>query len=297
MRELNTQAIVATLKKNGIEVEEAAISKQMSDMMTIYRIDERAASSAIIKQHEKASGKKIVIESGNKVTATVNMLDGLLAEKKSWVDIKLKVMKLFPNKEPSIAQKGVAGDETGSVVFTTWKTANAPTLVEGETYNFENVVINPYSNNPQISVNKSSTLSIAAEKIEYVPETKEITGLVTGIAANSGLIRRCPECDIALNKGVCKEHGKQDGKYDLRLMLTLDDGKKTYKIVAKRELTEKLTRMSLDTAIAAAEEALSQAIVKEEQENQLEGKYIHATVMDMQSRYLNACEIELLGME
>jgi replication factor A1 len=289
---MNATAIVETLEKNGIAVEQAEVESKVESFMKTFRVDEKTASTAVLNMYAKNAGIEIK-KSSSKTRATVIELESM--KEGTWVDMTLKVIKLFEQKKNNILQKGVAGDETGSVVFTVWTTSNAPLIEEGQTIDFRNVVCNPYNGNPQISVNKSSELGVSEKVINYVPEKKTITGIVTKIAPGSGLIKRCPECGASLYKGTCKQHGTVDGVYDLRLMLTIDDGRKSYNIVAGRELTEKITEMKLEDAICLAAEALDHSIVREAQTNMFVGKYISTIVLDMKSTYLNACEITLMG--
>lgn len=289
---MNATAIVETLEKNGIAVEQAEVESKVESFMKTFRVDEKTASTAVLNMYAKNAGIEIK-KSSSKTRATVIELESM--KEGTWVDMTLKVIKLFEQKKNNILQKGVAGDETGSVVFTVWTTSNAPLIEEGQTIDFQNVVCNPYNGNPQISVNKSSELVVSEKVINYVPEKKTITGIVTKIAPGSGLIKRCPECGASLYKGTCKQHGTVDGVYDLRLMLTIDDGRKSYNIVAGRELTETLTGMTLDTALSMAADALDHSIVREAQTNMFVGKYISTMVLDMKSTYLNACEITLMG--
>lgn len=291
---MSVEAIIGILTKNGIAVEQAEVEQKFAQMVSVLRVDEKTAGNAIMNEYAKKAGKTLVFDS-NKVKATVietnDLNDG------SWIQTKLKIMKLFENNHPKIVQKGVAGDETGSITFTVWDSANVPTLVEGQTYNFDNVVSNKYMGAPQLSVNKNSAIVESDVPIEAVPETKTIVGAVTGIMASSGLIKRCPECEKALIKGACQEHGKVNGNYDIRLMMVIDDGKRTYNVNANRKLTEEVMKMTLDNATSLAADALDSAVVREKQIELFEGRYMEVEVLDMQSKYLNCCRITPIGME
>jgi len=159
------------------------------------------------------------------------------------------------------------------------------------------VVVNKYQNNPQLSVNKNSAITASDAIIETVPDTKVITGFVTSIMRNSGFIMRCPECNKPLKKGACTDHGKVEGVNDIRLMMVIDDGKKTYNINCNRKLTEELMKITVDEATEIVRDTLDAGSIRDMQVALLEGRYVTAEVMDMQSRYLNACEVTPLGME
>jgi replication factor A1 len=257
-------------------------------MMESFFLDEKTATNAIFSQYSKSTGKKIVIE-GSKVEAVVADIDGL--KDGQWIKTKMKIVKLFNNDHEKIIQSGVAGDETGSIKFTVWEGSTVPTLVEGETYIFDNIVTNKFQGSSQLNINKNSEAELAPEAVTAVPETKVITGVVTKVLTNSGLIKRCPECKKPLSKGACKDHGAVQGVYDLRLMVELDNGKKTSTVTVQKELAEGIMGMTMESAIAIASDALDMQVIREKQIEQFEGRYLTVEVRDMQSRYLNCCDI------
>jgi replication factor A1 len=283
-------AIVAILEKNGIEATEAEISAQLTDMMTSFFLDEKTATNAIFSQYSKSTGKKIIIE-GSKVQAVVADIDGL--KDGQWIKARMQVVKLFNNDHEKIIQSGVAGDETGSIKFTVWEGSTVPELVEGQTYLFDNIVTNKFQGSSQLNINKNSAIEVADEPVESVPETKFITGVVTKVLKNSGLIKRCPECKKPLTKGACKDHGAVQGVYDIRLMVEIDDGKKTSTVTVQKELAEVIMGMTMDSAIAIASDALDMQVIREKQVEMFEGRYLTVEVRDMQSRYLNCCAIAM----
>lgn len=281
-------AIVAILEKNGIEATEAEVSAQLTDMMESFFLDEKTATNAIFSQYSKSTGKKIVIE-GSKVEAVVADIDGL--KDGQWIKTKMQVVKLFNNDHEKIIQSGVAGDDTGSIKFTVWEGSTIPTLVEGETYDFDNIVTNKFQGSSQLNINKNSSIEVSAEPVTSVPETKILTGVVTKILKNSGLIKRCPECKKPLTKGKCKDHGEVEGVFDLRLMVELDNGKKTSTVTVQKELAEEIMGMTMESAIAISADALDMQVIREAQVEKFEGRYLTVEVRDMQSRYLNCCDI------
>jgi replication factor A1 len=93
------------------------------------------------------------------------------------------------------------------------------------------------------------------------------------VQSGSGLIKRCPECNRALVKGACGEHGKVEGQYDLRIKAILDDGEKVQDILMNREITEAFTGITLEKAKEMATEALDQGVVLDVMKNKLVGRY------------------------
>jgi replication factor A1 len=98
-------------------------------------------------------------------------------------------------------------------------------------------------------------------------------GAMVDIQSGSGLIKRCPECNRALTKGACMEHGKVDGVYDLRIKAVMDDGAFIQDAILKRDQVEEITGITLENAIAMAADALDQGVVLEQMKKLLVGKY------------------------
>jgi replication factor A1 len=96
------------------------------------------------------------------------------------------------------------------------------------------------------SVNK--TLSEIVESGGGLDVT--VTGLVVDLRGGSGLIFRCPECNRSVLGGECANHGKIEPVHDLRMKIVLDDGTGATGAVINRELTEKLTGVTLEDAVA-----------------------------------------------
>jgi len=93
------------------------------------------------------------------------------------------------------------------------------------------------------------------------------------IQSGSGLIKRCSECNRALDKGICSIHGKTIGEYDLRIKAVFDNGIKTVDCIINRELTEKISNMQLDKAIEIASISLDMGDVLEQIKQIVCGRY------------------------
>jgi replication factor A1 len=190
-----------------------------------------------------------------------------------WANIRGKIVQLWDNTHESISQVGLIGDETGTIKFTIWESAGVSTVEEGKSYLLKNVVVNEWNGKFQINVNKSSSIESLNEDIEVGNATVEFKGAMVDIQSGSGLIKRCPECNRALTKGACMEHGKVDGVYDLRIKAVIDDGSSIQDTILKRELTEEITGITLESAIALAADALDQGVVLEKMKDSLVGRY------------------------
>jgi replication factor A1 len=196
-----------------------------------------------------------------------------IKEDGKWVTLRGKVVQLWETKHESMSQVGLMGDESGTIRFTKWTKAGLPQVEEGKSYLFKNVITSEYQGQFSIKLNKTSEIVPINEDIEVGRKLVEYSGAIVDIQIGSGLIKRCPECNRALVKGACGEHGKVDGIYDLRVKAVMDDGEKVQDILLNREVTEALVGITLDQAKDMATEALDQAVVLDVIKSKLVGRY------------------------
>jgi replication factor A1 len=210
-----------------------------------------------------------------------------------WVNIHIKVAQLWDNDHESIDQVGLVGDETGTIKFTKWARADLPALVEGKSYILANVVTSSFQERFQVNLNRTSRIEEVDEDIEIGTQEIQFIGAMVDIQSGSGLIKRCPECNRALIKGVCGEHGKVEGTYDLRIKAVIDDGISVQDSLINREVSEKLTGITLEEAKHMATEALDQSVVIEKIKEELVGRYYSVTGPKL-DRYILVDTISLL---
>lgn len=219
---------------------------------------------------------------------TVHRTVGTLKDKE-WINIPMKVLSIFDTNSPSIMQKGLAGDETGTIVFTIWNAAGVELVEIGKNYLFGNVVVNTWNDNFQLSVNKNSSLEEVDMEINVKQRTFVLNGAVVGVQNGSGLITRCPECKRALYKGKCQEHGAISKSIpDTRLKLSLDDGHKVHDVIVGSDLTAKLTGLSTEEALDLATAELDSTIVAEKMTEKVFGRYMELECTPLSGTYVKA---------
>jgi len=100
--------------------------------------------------------------------------------------------------------------------------------------------------------------------VEKAPETKEfrtmLNGKITQIYDGSGLIQRCPKCDRWIIDNFCIVHSDVEGIWDLRIKARFDSGKEQYTLIFKKEVTEKIARITLVEARKLGEAATLERI-------------------------------------
>jgi replication factor A1 len=199
------------------------------------------------------------------------------------VNLRAKVVQLWDTRHESVSQVGLIGDETGTIKFTKWSSANLPDVVEGKTYGFKNILIDYWNDRYSVKLNKSSKVLPLSEDIEVGRTEIEINGAIVGVPDGSGLIERCTTCNRVLTMGVCPEHGEVEGFYDLRVKAILDDGETVQDILLNRKITEETIDISLEDA--------KEMDVTEKIERKLIGRYFRVKG-PLVGRYILVNQIE-----
>ncbi|MDI9616664.1 MAG: replication protein A [Methanothrix sp.] len=201
-----------------------------------------------------------------------------------WINLRAKVVQLWEPSSESIQQQGLLGDETGVVRFVKWAKSGQPDLVEGRSYLLRNLVTDEFQGRFSVKINRSTVIEETEEPIE-VSLNRRISGAIVDIQKGSGLIKRCPTCRRPLSKGICAEHGKVEGVYDLRVKAAIDDGLIVQDILINRERVEELIGLTMDQAKEMAMEALDHEVVLALIEEKLIGRYFEVTG-PVRDRYL-----------
>ncbi|MCX6668927.1 MAG: replication protein A [Methanothrix sp.] len=194
-----------------------------------------------------------------------------------WVDLKVKVTQLWEANSEAISQSGLIGDETGSIKFVKWAKADLPDLEEGKSYHLLNLVTDEFQGRFSVKLNRTSKIELLDVAVEVGSQAAEFAGALVDVQKGSGLIKRCPVCKRSLAKGVCSEHGKVEGTYDLRIKAVMDDGRRVQDVLINRETTERLVGLTLDEAKQMAMEALDHEVVRSLIEGKLVGRYFSVT--------------------
>ncbi len=199
-----------------------------------------------------------------------------ISEAGHWVNLKAKVVQLWDTNSETISQSGLVGDETGSMKFVKWAKADLPELIEGKSYSLKNVVTDEYQGRFSVKLNRTSQIEELDFDVEVGSQSFDFTGAMVDIQKGSGLIKRCPICRRSLAKGICSEHGKVDGTYDLRIKAVLDDGRRVQDIIINRETTERLVGLTLEEAKKMAMETLDHEVVRSYDRGEAVGKILHS---------------------
>ncbi len=271
MKEL-AQEISARFNELGVEIPIGEIEERLDKMINKFKVPKEEARRSVVNYFLKSYNINRNEFYTGQSDSPVENISGATEDGK-WLGVRGKVIQLWDNSHESISQVGLIGDETGTIKFTVWESANAPLVEENKSYLFKNVVVNEWNGKFQLNVNKTSSIESIDDDIEVGNATVGFSGAMVDIQSGSGLIKRCPECNRALTKGACMEHGKVDGVYDLRIKAVMDDGVSVQDAILKRDQVEDITGMTLESAIALAADALDQGVVLEQMKGSLVGRY------------------------
>jgi len=266
-----TTKIVARFMELGIKVQPDEIETRLDQLINKFKVPPEEARRNVINYFLKQHNIPRTEFFEKRETPQVKASD--IKENGKWVTLRGKVVQLWETNHESISQVGLLGDESGTIRFTKWAKAGLPQVEEGKSYLFKNVITSEYQGQFSVKLNKTSEIIPINEDIEVGRSLVEYSGAIVDIQSGSGLIKRCPECNRALVKGACGEHGKVDGIYDLRVKAVMDDGEKVQDILLNREVTEALVGITLDQAKDMATEALDQAVVLDVIKSKLVGRY------------------------
>ncbi len=281
MKETETQfdesssKIEARFLELGVKVQASEIKTKLDQLINKYKVPPEEARRNVINYFLKKYNIPKAQFFTPRETQQVKVSD--IKEDGKWITLRCKVVKLWENNQESISQVGLMGDDSGVIKFTKWAKAALPPVEEGKSYILKNVITSEWQGQFSVKLNKTSEIIPIEEDIEVGSTLIEFSGAIVDVQSGSGLIKRCPECNRALVKGACGEHGKVDGIYDLRVKAVMDDGEKVQDILLNREITEGLTGITLDKAKEMATEALDQTVVLDMIKSKIVGRYFIAT--------------------
>ncbi len=271
----------------GADVPLKEIEQKLDLLVNQYKVPEDEARRTVYNQYARDLKLQKPQAGGDSQVVKIKDInqDGV------WISLNAKVVQLWENDKSSISQIGLLGDETGTIKFVAFTKSDLPLLEEGKSYHFANLVTDSYNSRFSVKLNKTTVITPIAD-MEVASSDVAMTGAIVDVQSGSGLIKRCPECNRPLNKGLCVDHGKQDGEYDLRVKAVLDDGKVAQDILLNQEMTYKVTGIDVKTAKKMAMDAVDPAVVFDEIKRHLLGKYYTVKGRMMGGRYLLVNEME-----
>ncbi len=290
-----------TLPYTAWEIEELPL--QRGDVISVRgaytreyqgRVQINFGTRISIKKEDPSMIGDVPIAQGPPKVVTVKQL----RESMGFVEVKGRVLSIEERDvtvqgQPKKVWSGVLADETGKVQFSAWSDFK---LKPNEVVRISRATVKAWRGIPQLSFDDRADLTKILEKFPSAEELQAtglsliseiaarggatdvtVRGVLVEIRDGSGLIMRCPECKRALQKGMCKIHGRVEGFPDLRIKAILDDGSGAVSVVMNRELTERLMGITLDESMQKAKDAMNFDIVKDAMDEQLTLKLVTAS--------------------
>jgi replication factor A1 len=208
---------------------------------------------------------------------------------------------------------GLIADETGKVEFTAWHDFG---LKDGEVITVSNAYVKGWKGIPRLSFGEKGQVNRPKIKFPTVAELSQavrktidelertggaadviVSGTIVDIKKGTGLIFRCPECNRVVQKGVCQVHGKVTQVPDLRIKVVVDDGFAALTAVMKKDVTERLTGVTLKQALDEARETMDPEAVGHRFEEVLLAKLIELrgnVISDDYGLSINVSEAKLI---
>ena len=264
----DTAEIQAALKDIGVTATPEQITAKLNALKQFKVTGNEAKRNVIRALAESAGIDPSDIYKGN--SALIKIAD--IKESGKWVTLKVKLIQLWENASDKITQAGLIGDESGIIRFTMWESSGLQPMVEGKCYEIKNAVTDVYNERFQIKFNKATSIKEIPSDIA-IRQEEDFTGAIVSIQSGTGLIKRCPECNRQIKNGICGEHGKVEGIFDLRIKAVIDNGKEIKELLLDAEQTFKITGINLVRAKEMATEALDQSAVAQVIEDMLMGRY------------------------
>jgi replication factor A1 len=219
----------------------------------------------------------VVPQSGGSYSAPLVAKVSELRENMNNITLTGRVLSLKPKEVETPSGKkamftGIIADETGKVEFTAWHDFS---LKENDVITVTNAYVKGWKGIPRLSFGERGQVTrpkvkfpTEAELSQAVRKSIEelersggasdvvVNGTVVDIKKGTGLIFRCPECNRVVQKGVCQVHGKVQQVPDLRIKIVVDDGSAAITAIMKKEVTERITGITLKEALDEARETM-----------------------------------------
>ena len=171
--------------------------------------------------------------------------------KPGYATVHVKFIEAWETRSEKMLQCGLIGDESDRMKFVIWKDDIAQPLELNKVYTIKKAKVDEYNGRLSLALNRAEIIGEEGN-LEVGNTLDVLEGNLVQIAKGSGLIKRCPVegCGRVLSKqNLCPVHEIQpNGIYDMRIRGVLDTGEKAYTILMNREITEELSKMTLEKA-------------------------------------------------
>lgn len=278
---MTTEHIISRFAELGAEIDQNDVESRISVLTDQFNVPLADAENSVVSFFLRSTGiERSAYYSGSGGNQDVSIAD-IPQEADKWINLRAKVVDIWDNDSEYIQQIGIIADETGRTKFVLWRSAGLSDMTEGNVYSMENITTSEYNGRISVGFNRNSSIEEIGDDIEVGNTETEYYGVMVHIKNGSGLIKRCPECNRALQSGACSEHGNVEGTNDLRIMAVIDNGIDNQDVLFNCEMTESIWGHTLDEAISIAIDELDAGAVLDGMRNMLVGGYYKVSGNDM----------------
>lgn len=227
---------------------QGAVQLNLGDRVKVEKTEKEKLPESAFKPHEV---KVADLHSGmGQVDVTARLLE-------------VNERDVTVNEEKKKVFSGLIADETGKAQFTSWHDFK---LKPDTVLQISGGYVKTWKGIPQLTFDQKANVTKLDSKkipktgldankmpIHTVIEKRGVIdvivqGTVIDIKTGSGFIQRCPECNRVVVNDNCSIHGSVKGKDDFRIKVIVDDGTGAVDSSLNRELSEKITGITLEDA-------------------------------------------------
>lgn len=166
--------------KNDIEMDTYEIKDRFKELTDTFKVPENEAKRCIINHLIKKYNldKNLYFSSKNSIIlkkikdiyeAVQRQKEREISKRTMWANLDVRIVSLWDKNHETISQSGIAGDESGAIRFTIWKSSKLPMIEKDECYSFKNVVVREWNGQCNIELNRVSSIQKIDKSIQ-VPE-------------------------------------------------------------------------------------------------------------------------------
>jgi len=272
------ESLQTELADEDVDVDLETLERGIEEGVETYSLDLEEAARTVANRYTPDDSSVSVPQVGDSDNEHIAIEEiptkhAEASRESAWVDATVEVLSTWTIDADSVAQKAQIADSTGKAQLTVWASAGAPTLSEGDVVALGNVPADEYQGTYSLKVTSDSTVEFREEDIDAVDNNEHINGRI--VQVDEGLVDRCAHEDCTrVVDSDCPEHPGADTNEDLRLKLTVDDGREAYDVVLQQAEAEEVLGVTFEEAMEHLNDTLDKGDTNDELQEGIAGQRI-----------------------
>ena len=272
------ESLQTELADEDVDFDLETLERDVEECVETYSLDIEEAARTVANRYTPDDSSVSVPQVGGSDNEHIAIEEiatkhAEVSRESAWVDATVEVLSTWTIDADSVAQKAQIADSTGKAQLTVWASAGAPTLSEGDVVALGNVPTDEYQGTYSLKVTKDSTVEFREEDISAVDNLEHIEGRI--VQVDEGVVDRCAHDDCTrVPDGDCPDHPSADTDEDLRLKLTVDDGREAYDVVLQRAEAEDVLGVTFEEAMDHLTDTLDKGETNDELTEGIAGQRI-----------------------